>query len=36
MLLIHPDKHHGGEAESLANEMTRWLLEQRSRLTRDR
>jgi hypothetical protein len=35
LLLIHPDKHHGGEAESLATEMTRWLLEQRSRLTRE-
>jgi hypothetical protein len=32
--LIHPDKHHGGQSQALANDMTRWLLEQRARLTR--
>jgi hypothetical protein len=34
-LLIHPDKHHGGESEALANEMTRWLPDQRERLARE-
>jgi hypothetical protein len=33
LLLVHPDKHHGGASEALANEMARWLLEQRERLT---
>ena len=32
LLLVHPDKHHGGASEALATEMTRWLLEQRERL----
>jgi hypothetical protein len=30
--LVHPDKHHGGEDERLANEATRWLLEQKPHL----
>jgi hypothetical protein len=30
--LIHPDKHHGGEDERLAHDLTCWLLDQRSRL----
>jgi hypothetical protein len=30
--LVHPDRHQGGEDEKLANEVTAWLLEQRSRL----
>jgi len=33
--LIHPDRHHGGENEKLANEVTQWLLEQRSRLSKN-
>lgn len=32
--LIHPDKHHGGADERLANDLTRWLIEQRARLKR--
>jgi hypothetical protein len=36
MMLIHPDKHIGGESEAMANEMTRWLLEQRPRLSKTR
>jgi hypothetical protein len=35
LLLVHPDKHHGGEVEQLANDVTRWLLQQRGRLTGD-
>ncbi|HYK36952.1 hypothetical protein [Alloacidobacterium sp.] len=30
--LVHPDKHHGGEDERLANDLTVWLLEQRPKL----
>jgi hypothetical protein len=33
--LVHPDKHHGGDDERLANDLTRWLLEQRPRLKRE-
>lgn len=34
LLLVHPDKHSDhGEIEALANDCTRWLLEQRGRLT---
>jgi hypothetical protein len=35
LLLVHPDKHHGGATEALANDVTRWLLEQRARVTRE-
>jgi hypothetical protein len=35
LFLVHPDKHSSssGDVERLANEVTRWLLEQRDRLT---
>jgi hypothetical protein len=33
--LCHPDKHHGGADECLANDLTAWLLEQRPRLTKN-
>jgi hypothetical protein len=33
--LVHPDKHRGGEDERLANDLTRWLLEQRPRLSKE-
>jgi hypothetical protein len=32
MHLVHPDRHHASQNEDLANEMTKWLLEQRPRL----
>jgi hypothetical protein len=32
MQLVHPDRHNDSLDEQLAAEMTRWLLEQRSRL----
>jgi hypothetical protein len=35
LLLVHPDRHHGGDRELLANEVTKWLLQQRWRLTRE-
>jgi hypothetical protein len=34
--LIHPDKHHGSADERLANDLTRWLLDQRPRLKKER
>lgn len=35
LLLVHPDKHHGGANEAAANDVTRWLLEQRARVKRE-
>ena len=35
LLLVHPDKHHGGASEAVANDVTRWLLEQRARVKRE-
>jgi hypothetical protein len=34
--LVHPDKHHGGNSEALANEVTKWLLQQKDRLIDDK
>lgn len=32
LFLIHPDRFHGTSNERLATDLTRWLIEQRSRL----